>query len=138
MGFSIFLQPSLRLHLTDLVNVVRQLHLETDHFLKERAALYVSVPPFLQSIGMEFHFRFKILQNLRPNQEKKLASSLSHVVCELRKCTDINGLVHFITSEEVGSHSSSPTPSSSSSSTPPSPAPANKSKVPKPIRPCWP
>jgi hypothetical protein len=25
-----------------LVNVVRQLHLETDHFLKERAALYVS------------------------------------------------------------------------------------------------
>lgn len=36
------LQPSLRLHLTDLVNIVRQLHLETDHFLKERAALYVS------------------------------------------------------------------------------------------------
>jgi hypothetical protein len=60
MGFSIFLQPSLRLHLTDLVNVVRQLHLETDHFLKERAALYVSVPPFLQSILMEFHFHFKI------------------------------------------------------------------------------
>ncbi|XP_046637825.1 diacylglycerol kinase delta-like isoform X3 [Daphnia pulicaria] len=78
-GGKIIEGPSLRLHLTDLVNVVRQLHLETDHFLKERAALY----------------------NLRPNQEKKLASSLSHVVCELRKCTDINGLVHFITSEEM-------------------------------------
>ncbi|XP_059351817.1 diacylglycerol kinase delta-like isoform X2 [Daphnia carinata] len=78
-GGKIIEGPSLRLHLTDLVNIVRQLHLETDHFLKERAALY----------------------NLRPNQEKKLSSSLSHVVCELRKCTDINGLVHFITSEEM-------------------------------------
>lgn len=115
-GGKIIEGPSLRLHLTDLVNIVRQLHLETDHFLKERAALY----------------------NLRPNQEKKLSSSLSHVVCELRKCTDINGLVHFITPEEVGSNSSSPSPSSSSSSTPPSPAPASKSKLSKPIRPCWP
>ncbi|KAI9559041.1 putative diacylglycerol kise eta-like [Daphnia sinensis] len=78
-GGKIIEGPSLRLHLTDLVNIVRQLHLETDHFLKERAALY----------------------NLRPNQEKKLSSSLSHVVCELRKCTDINGLVHFITPEEM-------------------------------------
>ena len=43
-------QPSLRLHLTDLVNVVRQLHLETDHFLKERAALYVSLLSFCHSI----------------------------------------------------------------------------------------
>merc|ERR1712071_625835 len=78
-GGKIIEGPTLRLHLTDLVNVVRQLHLETEHFLKERAVLY----------------------NLRPNQEKKLASSLSHVISELRKCTDINGLVHFITLDEI-------------------------------------
>jgi len=88
-GGKIIEGPTLRLHLTDLVNVVRQLHLETDHFLKERAALY----------------------NLRPNQEKKLASSLSHVISELRKCTDINGLVHFVTMDEVSEKKSRSTKS---------------------------
>ena len=40
-------------------------------------------------------------QNLRPDQEENLATSLSHVVSELRKCTDVNGLVYLISLDEV-------------------------------------
>lgn len=128
---------------------MRQLHLDMDHFLKERAALYVSErvlfplslfltlsTPFfkffcspclpdseglgsvtssiendissdkverrgLSFIASSFFFDIVVEQNLRPDQEENLTTSLSHVVAELRKCTEINGLVHFTVPDEV-------------------------------------